>query len=330
VSVLRACIGAALLAVVPAWALFARSAAAQPRMGTSSTARPGAPPPAWSNVTTNAAPTGEEEPPPEDEPSASASASASAAPPVPSAIPGAPGKPRPAVQQKDGMLRLPGGRFLMGSLDPKAPPNERPAHLETVAPFWIDRTEVTVGAYAACVDKHVCRAPAKSSATCTFEMGDPLLPMSCVHFADAEAYCRGMGKRLPREVEWEYAARGTGKAAFPWGGSVSGCYAAATLRHDATGRTCTGTKPARVGTHPLGASPFGVLDMCGNVEEWTSDWYAESVANGATPTSGASHTLRGGGWLSTPSMSKTTSRNWGSVVEAGANVGFRCARDATE
>ena len=111
---------------------------------------------------------------------------------------------------------------------------------------------------------------------------------------------------------------------------------AVTLVHDATGRSCA-KRPSRVGTHPLGGSPFGVMDLSGNVEEWTSDWYAESVpglgvpglavGTGSAPSSGASHTLRGGGWLSAPSSSRTTSRNWGSVLEAGANVGFRCARD---
>jgi formylglycine-generating enzyme required for sulfatase activity len=83
-----------------------------------------------------------------------------------------------------------------------------------------------------------------------------------------------------------------------------------------------------VGTHPSGASPFGVLDLAGNVEEWTSDWYAESVAEGAVPQAGASHVLRGGGWLSPPSMSRTSSRNWGSSLEAGPNVGVRCAKEA--
>jgi eukaryotic-like serine/threonine-protein kinase len=252
---------------------------------------------------------------------------ASPPPPVPSAVRGPPIRPRLRMPLKEGMLRLPGGKFTMGSIDSKAPSNERPAHLETVAPFWIDRTEVTVGAYRTCVERRACHAPERSSALCTYDMGDPLLPISCVRYNEADTYCRVVGKRLPREVEWEFAARGMTSSVFPWGGSVSNCAAAATLLHDATGRSCTGRRPSRVGTHPLGASTYGVLDLSGNVEEWTSDWYSESVAGGVAPSAGASHTLRGGGWLSPPSMSRTTSRNWGSVLEAGANVGFRCARD---
>jgi formylglycine-generating enzyme required for sulfatase activity len=301
-----------------------RRAAAQRRVPQGSgDLRSIAPPPAAS--VTHGAPTfGEDEPPPEDEPPSGSVPTPAPPAPLPSAPP--PTKGRSGILLKDGMLRLPGGRFFMGSTDPKAPPNERHPHFETVAPFWIDRTEVTVDAYRQCVEKNLCRAPARSSPSCTFDMGDPLLPVSCVHFEDADGYCRSLAKRLPREVEWEFAARGTTKALYPWGGRVSTCAMAATLLNDTTGRSCSGKRPSRVGTHPLGASPFGVMDMAGNVEEWTSDWYSEEVAGGAAPTSGASRTLRGGGWLSGPSMSRTTSRDWGSVLEAGANVGFRCAR----
>jgi formylglycine-generating enzyme required for sulfatase activity len=225
------------------------------------------------------------------------------------------------------MVRLPGGRFTSGTADPTSEPNERPPHAVVIAPFWLDRTEVTVGAYRACVEKHLCALPAKSSASCTYDLGEPDLPISCVHWRDADVYCRAIGKRLPREAEWEFGARGLSRSRYPWGGWSSGCGYAATLMTDATGRSCTKTRPAKVGTHPLGGSPFGILDMTGNVEEWTADWYAEKTAEGAEPRAGASHVLRGGGWLSWPRLSRTTSRNWGSALEAGPNVGFRCARD---
>lgn len=227
------------------------------------------------------------------------------------------------VALQGGMLHLPGGRFVMGSSNPRAPANERPSRTLSVTTFWIDRTEVTVGAYRSCVDAHACARPERTSANCTFDAGDPELPVACVHWRDADAYCRFSSKRLPSELEWEYAARGTFAVALPWGGPAS-CANAVTLINDQSGKSCA-PRPTRVGTHPGGASVFGVHDMSGNVEEWTADWYAESA--GPTPRAGSAHVLRGGGWLSPPSLSRTTARNWGSAVEAGPNVGFRCARD---
>jgi formylglycine-generating enzyme required for sulfatase activity len=112
---------------------------------------------------------------------------------------------------------------------------------------------------------------------------------------------------------------------FPWGVGAN-CGNAVTLINEQSGKSC-GRRPARVGTHPGGASIFGVQDLSGNLEEWTADWYVELLGPGPAPRAGAAHVLRGGGWQSTPSQSRTTSRNWGSALEAGANVGFRCAKD---
>lgn len=239
----------------------------------------------------------------------------------------APAAAAPArVPMKDGMVRLAGATFTMGSSDRKSAPNEQPARRATVKPFWLDRTEVTVGAYRNCVDRRACPAPKDVSVQCTYRLGDSELPINCVRFVDAEAYCRFVSKRLPREAEWEYAARGTHAVRYPWGTSSTSCVTAATLRSEASGRTCTGDRPAKVGTHATGASPFGILDLAGNVEEWVEDFYAESLKVGAPP-SGASHVLRGGSWLLPPSFARTTARNWGSAAEAGPSVGFRCARD---
>jgi len=256
----------------------------------------------------------------EDEtPSASSSA-----PPAPSAA-------RTFVQ-KDGMVFVTGGRFTFGSNDAKlAAPNEKPARDANAKSFWIDRTEVTVGAYRACVASKKCDAPAKTSPSCTFDLGDDALPINCVRFDQADAFCRATNKRLPTETEWELAARGGGAFKYPWGNSASSCLVAATLLRDESGRSCTGKKPARVGSYAANVSPFGALDMAGNVEEWTSDWYVEHPAQGeqGAPlvTSGASRVLRGGGFMSRPADCRTSSRDWGSSIEAGANVGFRCARD---
>jgi len=245
------------------------------------------------------------------EPQASATASA-----APTAV------VRATVLERDGMLRIPGGKFTMGSNDKSAPPNEKPPREREVGAFWIDKTEATVGAYAACVVAKVCERPRKHQA-CTFDLGDDDLPVSCVRWQDAATYCSFARKRLPREIEWEFAARGTQSAPYPWGNAPPSCFLAVTLAKESSGKTCI-PRPARVGAHPAGASVFHALDMSGNVEEWVADWYAPS-AN--APASGASHVLRGGGWLSAPSASRATTRDWGSAMEAGPNVGFRCARD---
>jgi formylglycine-generating enzyme required for sulfatase activity len=291
-------------------------------------------------VTTGGAPSGavREEPEPEGE-------GAAPAKPAPGAGRGKP-QLRIAVPEKDGMLRMPGGIFSVGTSDKKAPTYERPPRKAWVAPFWIDRTEVTVASYRACVEKRLCPPPKETSASCTFGMNDGELPVNCVPFDAAVAFCRFVGKRLPREAEWEFAARGPRLVRFPWGSSAAGCGLAATLKSDISGRTCTDGRPARVGSHPLGASAYGVLDLAGNVEEWTDDVFDERIhvedssRAGATsgmrgasnsvvvPSVGASHVLRGGSWLLPPRYARTTARNWGSAAEAGPGTGFRCARDA--
>ena len=253
------------------------------------------------------------DPPPEDE--GEASEHDLPAPPVPEPPPVT---PRPsAVVVKDGMALVPGGRFTMGSRDRKAPPNERPPRPATVRPFWLDRTEVTVGAYRACVDEGRCTPPGRTSATCTWDLGDPQLPVSCVRFEQAERFCRARGKRLPPEVEWELAARGTEGRRFPWGDGPGGCRAAATPLHDATGRTCRAAVPSaptrgRQSRHPRGERGDG-----------SGSTRSRSPSR---PLGGGRAVLRAGGWLA-PSDARATSAA-GRAASSGAQRGLRCARDA--
>jgi len=227
---------------------------------------------------------------------------------------------------RDGMAMIPSGKFVVGSRQTKAAPNERPSHVIALRSFWIDLTEVTVADYRTCVERKGCTAPLRTSPFCTFEKEDGRLPINCVSWVQADAYCRSVGKRLPREPEWEAAAHGPDTMKFPWAGNASSCFMANTLINEHSSKRCTKDAPSRVGLHPYGRSPYGIDDMAGNVEEWTADYYSEAYTEFA-PTSGASRVLRGGGWLSAPSLATTTARDWASALEAGPNVGFRCAKD---
>lgn len=237
-----------------------------------------------------------------------------------------PRRPRPPALSADGMLRVGGGRFVFGRMHEGGAKDERPTHEEVVRPFWLDRTEVTVGAYRACVAVSACPKPAETSSYCTFPLGDDALPVSCVRFSAASAYCRWRGARLPSEREWEFAAKGGKDQRYPWGDVAPTCEVAATLRSEKTAKSCTGKRPARVGSHPDGQGFFGHEDLAGNLEEWTSDFYVEPLP-AAAPGSGASHVLRGGSWLLGPAYARTTARSSGSAMEAGPGIGFRCAKD---
>jgi formylglycine-generating enzyme required for sulfatase activity len=236
----------------------------------------------------------------------------------------------------------------------------------TLSPYCIDRTEVTVAAYRVCVQSGDCPPPSPTiewkdigseykttlSQFCTWgKSGLDQHPINCVDWKEANHYCKSSGGRLPTEAEWEYAARGNDGRNYPWGNEAPDA-----SRLNACGSECTSMAEQRigagwtpmyagddgwsatapVGSYPKGASRFGVLDMAGNVWEWTADTFADYTEK---PTKNSQvvrfdespHVVRGGGWGDDdPSWVRAAGRDKGDSAGAGLRVstlGFRRRTD---
>jgi formylglycine-generating enzyme required for sulfatase activity len=248
--------------------------------------------------------------------------------------------------------------MFMGARDIKGLDDATP-HEVKLSSFCLDKTEVTTAAYMACVAKNECeRPPDKVSSPGLDEAAikrfSPLCnagidgrgdhPINCVAWAMADNYCAKTGRRLPTEAEWEFAARGKGQSKYPWGNDAPSakrlnacgkeCAAWGKAHHDAVptmydeddGFATT----APVGRFPEGASPDGILDLAGNVWEWTADWYGPYGSAKETdpkgPATGTLRVLRGGDYFGfQPDWARPAYR-WktdpGSFNHA---IGFRCA-----
>jgi formylglycine-generating enzyme required for sulfatase activity len=238
------------------------------------------------------------------------------------------------------------GAFVVEAL-PRCRPRvetEGPVAEVFVPAFAIDRTEVSWRRYTTCVERGGC--PALPPWLRRRATAEPDLPAEELTFFEAAGFCRFAGGRLPTEAEWERAARGLGGRSFPWGGLFDGTRA--NHGQPARGRTpAVDTPPAGepdpedghvraapVGTFLAGASPYGVLDMAGNVWEWTSGIYGrqpvqsqETFAPQGQPL-GTERTLRGGGYLSPPSGLRATARFGLRPSVRAAAVGMRCVYEA--
>lgn len=247
----------------------------------------------------------------------------------------------------DGMplVYIPAGTFHMGGLDVRRAPNEIPTRDVTLDSFWMDQLEVTNAMYALCVDAGACTLPQELKSQRRLEyFNNPEFkdyPVIYVTWGQAKTYCEWAGRRLPTEAEWERAARGDDFRTFPWGeNKADGLLANFNMLVGDT---------SRVGTYPAGASPFGILDMAGNVAEWVNDFYSfdysavfEQTLNPTGPAASSSlHRVVRGGSLGDAEINIRVAKRssvLGSNLSAppgssaylgdfSPRIGFRCAAE---
>jgi len=232
-------------------------------------------------------------------------------------------------------LTIPAGDFVMGcaAADGNCDADESPKHTVTLSEYKIQKYEVTNAQYAACVTAAACTAPSSSdSYTRSPYYGNATYdnyPVIYVNWTQAGEYCAWIGGRLPTEAEWEKAARGAYPAEpiYPWGDGAADC----TL---ANYSGCTGDTD-EVGSHPTGASSYGVMDLAGNVWEWVNDWYASDYyttggppwTDPQGPGTGSNRVVRGGAWGGSATRLRASDRVDHLPTSSDYYLGFRCAQD---
>jgi len=233
-------------------------------------------------------------------------------------------------READGMqmVYVPRGTFMMGSQTefPGAMGKETPYHKVSVSGFWIDKTPVTNAQYALCVEEGSCESPRKTNSWHRENYYENSsysdYPVVYVNWEDAHVYCQWAGVQLPTEAQWEFAARGSGSATYPWGDSAP--------EDDLTNWGQPGGDTNSVDNYPKGESWVGALEMAGNVWEWTADWYEDYtedyVVDPIGPERGRRKVSKGGSFLNGIEGLRSASRN-PLLPEYDDNpfVGFRCA-----
>lgn len=226
----------------------------------------------------------------------------------------------------DGMVQVyvPEGVFQMGD-GAIGDGRDSPVHPVYLDGFWMDQVEVTNAMYEKCVRADGCSEPTPGVNPYYGQWIYRDHPVVYVSWAQADAYCQWAGRRLPTEAEWEKAARGTDGRAYPWGNeppNPSLANFSEALIHEAVSAY----------RYPLGASPYGVLNMAGNVREWVADWFAADYyqyspnANPLGPDSGLERSLRSGSYNESWKGIAIYHRYNHDPKSPGLSRGFRCAQ----
>jgi formylglycine-generating enzyme required for sulfatase activity len=248
------------------------------------------------------------------------------------------------------LLVISEGLFRMGGKAEEDDPDEKPFHELEMYEFRIDKYEVTNAQYRACIAAGVCPPPTKTgSYTRAAYFADPGYadyPVINVTWYGADAYCKWVGRRLPHEGEWERAAKGVENWRYTWSNSIGMHFEWNAIFHGSPISFCEASCPLQTywtdvndgfpDTAPVGrfaeydnSSGFGVIDMSGNVAEWTNTWYdPNAYSNGndlygpAEPT--GAKVVRGGSWADEPR--RNSDREPQAPDFSSERIGFRCAQ----
>jgi len=258
---------------------------------------------------------------------------ASAEPAVP------PPLPKTAINPKDSaeMVLIPAGKFLLGTSDKQLavwlighPTDQRewftgelPQRTLDLDAFYLYTTAVTVAQY-----RKFCQATKRLMPAEPSWKWQDTHPIVNVSWEDAKAYADWAGAALPTEAQWEKAARGTDGRIYPWGNDWDATKCSNSVGAGDNGPAAT----SPVGSFPTGASPYGCLDMAGNVWEWCADWYSENYYTNAPaknpigPTTGTSRVLHGGSWGIDEQRAFRTAFRFSDIpLGRSYDFGFRCA-----
>lgn len=264
----------------------------------------------------------------------------------------------PCEEPPPGMVCIPGGPFVRGadddehrcdqpSYNKKGQANTGPQAEVWLQTFYMDRTEVTVEAFKACIKAKKCdKAGPRYN-----DFSRPQQAITGISWYDAENFCRVMGKALPTEAQWEKGARGTEAALFPWGDAPADCERAVIMNakgERSCGITKSGNSPEKGRVLEVCSRPAGIYDLCdmaGNAEEWVADWYSHDYAScgedcagvdplgpcqGAATCAGHRYkVVRGGSWY-WPAAHATAIHRRSHVPSNDPfhHFGFRCAASA--